>query len=67
MNKQDFEHLAQVGLSVKAKIGQVFDEDEFDRYIDRMIWAINASPQPTANLDETWFRKRCKGETFDAQ
>lgn len=65
MQKKDFEHLAQVGLSVKAQIGQVLTEDEFDRYIDRMIWAINASPQPTENLDENWFRRRCKGESVE--
>lgn len=58
MHKEDYEHLAQVGLSLKGALS----EEEFDRYIDRMLWAIHASPKHVDKFDEDRFRKRCHGE-----
>jgi hypothetical protein len=66
MVKQDFEHLAQVVQSVRFQVTNgTFPEDEFERLIDRMVWAIQSSPGGSREFDSdafNRFRKRCHGE-----
>lgn len=65
MTRHDIEHLGQVCESVFAQINASEDKamklDDFDSFVDRMLWAIrssNGNPQ----FDEQRFRKMTKGE-----
>jgi hypothetical protein len=64
MVKEDYQHLAQVVQSVRFQVNEGnFPEDEFDRLIDRMIWAIHASPGGSPDFDHQQFVDRCHGRT----
>jgi hypothetical protein len=63
MVREDFEHLAQVLQSVRAQVTQgTFPADEYVRLIDRMVWAIQASPGGSPQFQFDDFVRRCKGE-----
>lgn len=61
MTKEDTEHLAQCCHSLISRL----DEGEFDRFIDRLIWAIHASPGGSPNFDHQRFVNHCKGRISD--
>lgn len=65
MVSKDFEHLAQVLLSVRAQVQQGnFPDAEYERLIDRMIWAITNSPDGSPSFNQTEhqrFLERCRG------
>lgn len=66
MVTKDFEHLAQVLLSVRAQVqfGK-FPADEYDRLIERVIWAIRSSPDNSPEFTSAEFERfirRAKGE-----
>jgi hypothetical protein len=67
MVKQDFEHLSQVIQSVRFQVTDgKFPADEYDRLIERMMWAIHASPggSPEFNSEaHKDFILRCKPVT----
>lgn len=56
MTRDDIEHLAQVTHSLRS----VLDEDNFDRLIDRMLWAIHSSPN-TPEFSHGDFVSACIG------
>jgi hypothetical protein len=60
LTRADIVHLAQVLISVKALVPDKVPQDEFDRLIDRMLWAIHSS---TGNpkFDERRFRDHANG------
>jgi len=45
MTREDIEHLVEVCESVSAQIraGNSLDMDNFDSFVDRMLWAIHSS------------------------
>jgi hypothetical protein len=54
----DYKHIAQCCHSLISRL----EEDEFDRFIDRLIWAIHASPGGSPQFDQKLFIDRCKGK-----
>jgi len=64
MTSEDCEHLAQCCHSLQGLVtrAEPLSEDEFDRFIDRLIWAIHASPGGSPNFDHQLFVDRCKGK-----
>ena len=67
MTREDFEHIAQcchslAGLVEDQSQPRAFTRDEFDRFIDRLIWAIHASPDGSPAFDHTLFVDRCNGK-----
>ena len=66
MTREDCDHLAQVVQSVRHQVREGnFPEDEFDRLIDRMVWAIGASPGGSPEFDFNRFNKMCHGEAIE--
>jgi hypothetical protein len=59
MTKNDIEHLAQVSHSLVAFL----PDEELDRYVDRMLWAIRSS-HDNPRFDEQKFRLAAKGGSF---
>jgi len=69
MVKEDYEHLAQCCQSLRGCIvnhdgtNRDFDQDEFRRFIDRLVWAIEASPGGVSkDFDFNRFVRQCNGE-----
>ena len=63
MVTEDYRHLAQVVQSVRFQVQQgTFPADEFDRLIDRMVWAIRSSPGGSTDFDHQLFVDRCHGK-----
>lgn len=63
MVAEDHRHIAQVLQSVRAQVQNgTFPADEFDRLIDRMIWAIHSSPGGSKDFDHQLFVDRCHGK-----
>ena len=58
----DFEHLAQCVQSLRHEVQEGhLPEDEFDRFIDRIIWAIHSSPDNSPTFNHATFVARCRG------
>jgi hypothetical protein len=58
MTRQDLEHLAQVTHSLHSQL----DNQQFDQFVDRMLWAIRSSDVANPKFDEQRFRQACKGK-----
>ena len=66
MHIQDTKHIAQCCHSLKGLMDrqEAMDEAEFNRFIDRLIWAIHASPNGSpVGFDQNEFIERCWGRT----
>jgi len=62
MTRHDIEHLAQVLVSIRPLVGEgKIPEDEAERLIDRMLWAIHAS-KGNPKFDEGAFRNFVLGK-----
>jgi hypothetical protein len=64
MHIQDTKHIAQCCHSLKGLVdrGEAMDQAEFDRFIDRLIWAIHTSPNGSpVGFSEQTFMEQCKG------
>ena len=65
MVKEDFEHIAQCCQSLRGLVEpqqREFTKDEYERFIDRLIWAIHASPGGSPDFDHQLFVDRCNGK-----
>jgi hypothetical protein len=58
MVEDDYKHIAQCCHSLIGRL----EPSEFDLFIDRLIWAIHASPGGSAGFDHQLFVDRCKGK-----
>ncbi len=65
MVREDYLHLAQVMQSVRFQVKEgKFPASEYERLVDRMIWAITASPDGSPSFNSTEhqaFIDRCNG------